>query len=245
MSDSTHPSPSISIFGLVFLQLLPTVVGFTVIFGWLTHQVLRYELSQYEEIQFEALRQQQDRIQKTQVVYEEEDFRSLLDDVCTSLDCNVNTIVFSNDSKELLSKEHLKMIVEIDVLNIPILLEVLRRHPQEWSLEGVEVHAYKQPSKIQVRLSRYAVPGNPLYPSWLSQLGWTELEQRRLKDVYGYWLAVKWQEKHKNSRIQNNKTWNRLFKTVNRDLWKIHLSKGSLVYTADEGMELVPLRVVE
>ncbi len=240
---SDRPQPLIPVFRLVLIQATTAIVGFALLFSVCVQGVLRYHLSQIEPQELAQLDAYQEHIRQQQQVYDGEEMQALLETVCWELECSLDPLAISVDTKRDLYIERLKATVTIDLLQIPIFLDILRSHPQQWNLQGVEVHAYTNdtPSKMQVRLWRTVTPENIVTPSWVQQLGWGDLEQEMLSTLYRSWLTRKWVEQRHRESEQSKTDWYRLTLGLNKVLWGLEREKGSMVYTPAEGMEYMSL----
>lgn len=227
----------------MLIQATTAIVGFAFLFSVCIQGVLRYHLSQVDPQQFAQLDAYQEQVRQQQQVYDGEEMQALLETVCLELECSFDPLAISVDTKRDLYVERLKATMTIDLLQIPILLNILRAHPQQWNLQGVEVHAYTNdtPSKMQVRLWRTVTPENILTPSWVQQLGWGDLEQEMLSILYRSWLTRKWVEQRHREYKQSKTDWHRLTLSLNKVLWGLEHEKGSMVYTPTDGMEYLAL----
>ena len=236
---STPSSKStIPVSWIVLSQTLTTLIGFVLLFGWCTKQVLRFQLSKIEDVQLLELQQKQQGLYNFQSEFDQETFENLLSTICIELNCVWEDVAIQRSRHEKIEHERLKVTLEIDLLNIPILLDVLRGDPMGWSVQGVEVHAYKRPSKMQVRLYRSILPTTVDTPKWIIGLGWSDTEIETVNALYQSWLARHWSEIRGEELQESKVLWQHLFTTLHRDLWSIHLHKGSLVFTPKEGIEL-------
>ena len=231
-------SPSISIFRLVLIQSIVTLVGFVLLFGFCTKQVLRYQFSKIDEAQLQALIADQQTLAKQQQVFTEEEFLQLLTRVCLSLDCSIEELSSQTTVNAPLASQSIRMVVDIGLYNVPILLDVLRAHPYQLALDGLEVHNVVNPVKIQVRLSRTVLPKEIVEPEWVSTLGWDDSELTRIRALYKSWLTNRWSEQLNSEHSVSTVEWNRLYGTLNRDLWRVHQQNGSLVYTPETGITI-------
>ncbi len=246
MGRSTNPvtekSPSISIFRLVFIQSLVTLVGFVLLFGICTKQVLRYQFSNIDDEQLQNLVEQQHILVNQQQAFDTASFLQILNRVCLSLDCSVEELTSEVTDIAPLQSQSIRMIVATELYNIPIFLDVLRAHPYRFSLDGLEVHNAAPAVQIQVRLSRTLLPNEIIEPKWVSNLGWDESELTRIRAIYKSWLTNRWSGQVSAERQEAGVEWTRLYGTLNRDLWRVHQQNGSLVYTPETG---ITMRVIE
>ena len=237
-ATTTETSSSISIFRLVFIQSVVTLVGFILLFGVCTKQVLRYQFSKVTEVQLQELSVHQQALASQQQPYVEASFLAVLDRVCVSMGCVIENVTSEIVNAPPFQKQSVRIIATTDMVNVPILLDVLRAHPYIFTLDGFEVHAFEKPVQVQFRLSRTLLPKDISEPEWVTGLGWTEAELVRIRALYGSWLTGRWSEKfneeHRNSMVE----WATLYGTLNRDLWNVHRQKGALVYTPDAGIAL-------
>jgi len=236
---STPSSKSvIPVSWIVLSQTLTTVVGFVLLFGWCTKQVLRFQLSKIENEQLVELQYKQQELYNLQKEFHQETFEDLLSTICVELDCVWDEAVLQRALNENIEHETLKITLDINLLNIPILLDVLRSDPMGWVIKGVEVHAYKRPSKMQVRLYRSVLPTTTDMPSWIVGLGWSDEETETVSALYQSWLTRHWSEVRGEELQVSKVVWQQLFTRIHRDLWDIHRHKGSLVFTPKSGVEL-------
>ena len=231
-------SPSISIFRLVLIQSIVTLVGFVLLFGICTKQVLRYQFSKIDEAQLQHLVAGQATLATQQQAFDRDAFLDVLTRVCVSLECSIEELTSLTTDVPPLQSQSVKIVVDLGWYNVPILLEVLRAHPYRFSLDGLEVHAAADPVKIQVRLSRTVLPSQIAEPDWVSTLGWNAAELVRIRALYNSWLTKRWSEQSKSEYHIASGEWNTLYGTLSRDLWRVHQSNGALVYTPETGIAL-------
>lgn len=234
--DNAPIHRSISLWRLVFIQSLTTGVGFILLFGACTQQVLRWQLSRIEPQKIQDIHAVTQTIMNSQVSMLTSDFTSMLDRVCVSLDCGMEEISCTETSSALFLEESCKLQTSIALYNIPIFLDVLRAHPYVFTLSGLEVHGFEEPSQIQVRLSRTSLDGDVAQPDWLEALSWNDEENERLEVLYKFWLVNKWEKVRGLEKDRSQKTWADLYLTLNQSLWTVHLEKGSLIYRPETGM---------
>ena len=246
MGRSTNPatdkSSSVSIFRLVFIQSVVTLVGFALLFGVCTKQVLRYQFSKIDDGQLQNLVEQQHIVSNQQQAFDKASFLQILNRVCLSLECSVEELTSQVTEIAPLQSESIRMVVATGLYNIPILLDVLRAHPYRFSLDGLEVHNVVDPVQIQVRLSRTLLPDEIIEPEWVSNLGWNDSELSRIRAIYKLWLTNRWSGQVSLERQKAGVEWTQLYGTLNRDLWRVHQQSGSLVYTPETG---ITIRVME
>ena len=185
------------------------------------------ELSVYQQV-----------IASQQHAYVEESFLTVLDRVCVSMGCVIEDLTSEVAQMPPFQEQSVRIISEVDIYNIPVLLDVLRAHPYRFTLDGIEVHAITQPVKVQFRLSRKLLPKDISEPEWVTRLGWTEEELVRIRALYGSWLTNRWAEQLNEEHRSASVDWSTLYGTLSRDLWKVHRQKGVLVYTPDRGIVL-------
>ena len=231
-------SSSISIFRLVLIQSIVTLVGFVLLFGFCTKQMLRYQFSKIDDTQLQLLIAEQQTLAKQQQAFDEESFLQILTRVCLPLDCSIEELSSQTTDSPPLESESIRIVMDIGLYNVPILLDVLRAHPYQLSLDGLEVHNIVDPVKIQVRLSRTVLPKEIAEPEWVSTLGWDDAELTRIRAVYKSWLTNRWSERLSSEHQVSTVEWNRLYGTLNRDLWRVHQQNGSLVYTPETGITM-------
>ena len=229
-------SPSISVFRLVLIQSFVTLVGFVLLFGVCTKQVLRYQFSKIDDAQLEQLVSQQQLLTQQQHTFERKYLLQILNRVCGSIDCTIEELKSEIVDVPPLQSESIRLILDIGLYNIPIVLDVLRAHPYRFSLDGLEVHAVTEPVKIQIRLSRTLLPDEILEPDWIATLGWTESELERIRAIYKSWLTKRWSDQFTAEHESASVEWTRLYGTLSRDLWRVHEQNGTLVYTPATGV---------
>ena len=237
-ATTTETSSSISVFKLVFIQSVVTLVGFILLFGFCTKQVLRYQFSKVTEDQLHALSIHQQTLASQQQPYVEASLVAVLDRVCVSMGCVMENLTSEIVNDAPFQQQSVRIIATIDMFNVPILLDVLRAHPYRFALDGLEVHAQEKPVKVQFRLSRTLFPQDISEPEWVTGLGWTEAEQVRIRALYGSWLTGRWSKRFNEEHRKSMVDWTTLYGTLNRDLWKVHRQKGVLVYTPETGIVL-------
>ena len=237
-ATTVETSSSISIFRLVFIQSVVTLVGFVLLFGLCTKQVLRYQFSKVTEVQLQELSVHQRALASQQQVYVEASFLEVLDRVCVSIGCSIEDLTSEVVNDPPLQKQSVRIIATTDMFNVPILLDVLRAHPYTFSLNGLEVHALEKPVKVQFRLSRTLLPQDISEPDWVTSLGWTESEQVRIRALYGSWLTSKWSERFNEENRRSIVDWATLYGTLNKDLWNVYRQRGTLIYTPENGVVL-------
>ena len=239
MERSTHTplkkSPSISIFRLVLIQSIVTLVGFVLLFGICTKQVLRYQFSKINETQLQQLNAEQAALASQQQAFDRDAFLDVLTRVCVSLECSIEELTSLTTDVSPLQSQSVKMVVDLGWYNVPIFLDVLRAHPYRLSLDGLEVHAAVDPVKIQVRLSRTVLPSEIEEPDWVSTLGWDAAELVRIRVLYKSWLTKRWNEQFNSEYHIASGEWSTLYGTLSRDLWRVHQRNGTLVYTPETG----------
>ena len=104
-------------------------------------------------------------------------------------------------------------------------------------LDGLEVHNVVDPVKIQVPFKNGSSK-EIAEPEWVSTLGWDDAELTRIRAVYKSWLTNRWSEQLGSEHQVSTLEWNRLYGTLNRDLWRVHQQNGSLVYTPETGITM-------
>ena len=229
-------SPSISVFRLVLIQSFVTLVGFVLLFGVCTKQVLRYQFSKIDDAQLEQLVSQQQLLAQQQRTFDRESLLQILNRVCGSINCTVEELKSEIADVPPLQSESIRIILDVGLYNIPIFLDVLRAHPYRFSLDGLEVHAATEPVKIQIRLSRTVLPDEIVEPDWVSTLGWNDSELERIRAIYKSWLTNRWSDQFTAEHERASVEWTRLYGTLSRDLWRVHQQNGSLVYTPETGV---------
>lgn len=235
--DIITQKSTISVTRIVLIQSIVTVVGFVLFFGFCTKQFIRYQFSQIDGKMLQSLRFEQETVSSQQKRFDVKDMHALLERVCASMACIVEDIELTVNT-ELLPVESLKVITTVDLMDIPILLDVFRAHPYGFTLEGLEVHAYEQPVKIQIRLSRVVLPEKIIPPDWIEQIGWSTDEINKVQTLYASWLSNRWQDRMWIERDLAATEWRRLYQTLNRDLWYISQEETALVYTRKLGTSI-------
>ena len=237
-TNTTETSKPVSIFRLVFIQSIVTLVGFVLLFGLCTKQFLRYQFSSVTDLQLQELSEHQRVLSLQQQPYDETSFLSVIDRVCIPMKCSIEDLTSEIVEVPPFQKQSLRLVASIELYNIPILLDVFRAHPYRFSLEGVEVHAMAETVKVQIRLSRTLFPQDISEPDWVANLGWTEAELIRITALYGSWLTSRWAEKSTAEYRSALVDWTTLYGTLHRDLWRVYRQKGALVYTPETGIVL-------
>ena len=228
---------TISVTRIVLIQSIVTVVGFVLFFGFCTKQFIRYQFSQIDGKRLQSLQFEQEAVASQQKRFDVKGMHALLERVCASMACIVEDME-STVNTESLPIESLKIITTVDLVDIPILLDVFRAHPYGFTLEGLEVHAYEQPVKMQVRLSRVVLPEKINTPDWIEQIGWSTDEINKVQTLYASWLINHWQDRMLVERDLAATEWRRLYQTLNRDLWYISQQETALVYTRTLGTSI-------
>ena len=235
--DIDIQSGTISVLRIVLIQSMVTIVGFALLFGVCIKQFIRYQFSQIDDSTLQRLRAEQGKAAGQQMRFVEKDFNELLTRVCVSMPCIIEDIDLSVTADRL-PVQSLRVITTIDTLDIPIFLDVFRAHPYGFTVEGLEVHAYEKPAKMQVRLSRFTLPDDIAAPNWIELIGWRDDEVEKLRTLYASRVTHEWQALMLMEKERTAVEWQQLYQTLSRDLWQLSQEETSLVYTRAMGTSI-------
>ena len=235
------PNKSLPVWKLIGLQVIIVLLGYWLLSGWVRQTLVKRDLLNAVDTYEVQVNKELSIFKETYIPLQKK-----------SLDVEVNRLVHSLNGEveettvsivkgvNTTPQERIKLIATMSILEIPLLLEGLRRLEYRFSLVGLEVHAYKQPFKIQVRLSR-PYPLIDVNSNWIAELFSDP------KDIIAVEQMEEWNQwkdfwaKESSHFSLSQVQWKGLSAGLSESLWSLHLQKGSLTYTPKQGITVMPL----
>lgn len=172
----------------------------------------------------------------------EREVMRLMDDLCASLECAVESVEISSVKDIHLTQEVVRMVAQAKPEDIPIVLEVFHRLPHLWSITGLEVQGFEEPFRFQVRLQRDLVQPNLI--EWhpvVQSLFLSSTDEEQIATLLEWQAYKHYFEQSTHERAQLHQEWGRLYQSLNIPLWKLRSSPGKLTFTQSEGVRLQSL----
>ena len=231
-----------SIVQFILLQVAIAALGLWGISGIVQQYLLKQALMDAYRGNATEIQAQLGEFKSTFPKSSKREIMRLMDDVCASLECAVESVEISSVDDVHLNQEEIRVVAQAKPEDIPIVLEVFHRLPHLWSLTGLEVQGFEQPFRFQVRLQRELVQPNLI--EWhpvVQSVFLSSMDEEQIATLLEWQAYKHYYEQSTNERAQLHQEWGRLYQSLNMPLWKLRSTPGKLTFTPSEGVRIQSL----
>lgn len=162
-----------------------------------------------------------------------------LNDLCEPLGCLVESLELSTFAENAQNVEEIRMVAVANPEDIPIVLEVFHRLPHHWSVSGLEVQAFEQPFRFQVRFQRDLLYENSIEWHPLMKIMFvSSTDEQQIATLLEWQTYKHYYEVHRATLSENNKKWGQLYQSLNTPLWTLRSNPGKLTFTPTDGVRI-------
>ena len=239
---SVQSERSVSLIKLIFLyQALPSLLVFYFLWPRLYTWQLEGSLSKVDPVVQRQLEKQRSSFAETVTILTVKSITETVSSICETLECvlSENKSVAVSQQSHIESKHILQMTVGLDIYDIPIVLEAMRRVPRTMILNSLEVHQYDRSAKLMLRYGYYNPQISEL--DWLGDLGLSADHITLLQGASKVHLWKDFIREEKKRQVSENTKQRLIRPELAQQLIKLQKQKGVLMYRSSKGFTFMPL----
>jgi len=233
---------SVSLFKLIFLyQVLPSLFMFYLLWPKVYTLQLEGSLSKVDPKTEQLLNKQSNYYATAVTMLTDEAIAFSVSDICEALGCRVVTRKNTLDtaSGQMESSHTLNLTINLDIYDIPIFLEAIRRIERTMILSSMEVHQYDRLAKVILVYKYY----NPDIENveWLNTMSLSKEHVGLLQEALKVHLWKDFIVAERERRSSEDIKLRLIRPELAQNLIRLNKQKGVLMYRPTKGYTLMPL----